>query len=141
MAVTYSNTVKDNRLQVTIDAIDSKTFVTGSGGGSTGDIVIGTSALSGSTGVLVTIPLALPSATKSGGVLTLAGTPLSAAAGASGTAAKAEIRNDAGTVIISGLTVGGTAEGTASGKDIVLAASTISSGQTVTLTSGTITHG
>lgn len=140
MAVTYANTVKDNRLSVANDAVNSKTFVAGSGAGSAGQLVIGTSALSGSTGVLATITLPNPAFTEASQTLTLAGVPLSATASAGGTAALAEVRNNAGTVIIPGLTVGGTAEGTASGKDIVLAASTISSGITVTITAGTFTH-
>jgi hypothetical protein len=140
MAFTYINAVKDNRMTVVNDAVNSKTFVAGSGAGSAGTLVIGTSALSGSTGVLATITLPNPAFTEASQTLTLAGVPLSVSASASGTAAKAEFRNNAGTVIIPGLTVGGTAEGTASGKDIVLAASTISSGVTVTITAGTITH-
>ena len=73
--------------------------------------------------------------TVAGAVLTISGTPLTATAGATGTAALAEIRNNAGTVIVSGLTVG------TSGTDLIINATAISTGQIVTLTSGTITHG
>jgi hypothetical protein len=135
MAVVYSNTVKDNRLNVVNDAVNSKTYVVGSGAGSVGSLVIGTSALSGATGVLATIALQNPAFTETAQVLTLAGVPLSVAASASGTAAKAEVRNNAGTVIVSGLTVG------TSASDIILGTTTITSGGTVTITSGTITHG
>ena len=141
MAVVYASTLKTNRMQLVADLISGKTMAASTGTAAAGSLVIGTSGLSGATGVLVTIPLSATAATVSGNVLTLSGTPLSATAGASGTAALAEIRNSTGTVIVSGLTVGGTAEGTASGKDIVLGASTVSSGQTVSVSSGTLTHG
>jgi hypothetical protein len=140
MAVTYQAALKTARLQDVADLIASKTIASATGTALAGQLVIGTSALSGATGVLATIALPATAATVSGSVLTLAGVPLSVAASAGGTAALAEFRNNAGTTIVSGLTVGGTAEGTASGKDIVLAASTISSGVTVTITAGTITH-
>jgi hypothetical protein len=135
MAVTYAATVKTNRLQNVVDAIDSKTYVAGTGTALAGSLVIGTSALSGATGVLATITLSATPATVSGSVLTLSGTPLSATASGTGTAALAEFRNNAGTTIISGLTVG------TSGTDIIINATAISSGQTVQVTSGTITHG
>jgi hypothetical protein len=135
MAVTYSTTVKTNRLSIVNDALNSKTFAAGTGAGSVGTLVIGTSALSGATGVLTTIALQNPAATVSGNTLTIAGVPLSATATATGTAALAELRNNAGTVIASGLTVG------TSGADIIINSTAVSSGQTVTLTSGTITHG
>lgn len=134
MAVTYSAAVKTNRLANVNDAINSKTYVAGSGTGSAGTLVIGTSALSGATGVLASIPLPNPAATVSGSVLTIAGVPLTATASATGTAALAELRNNAGTVIVSGLTVG------TSGTDIVISTTAITSGQTVQLNSGTITH-
>jgi hypothetical protein len=135
MSVVYSNTVKDNRLNVVNDAVNSKTYQAGTGAGSAGSLVIGTSALSGATGVLATITLPNPAFTEASQVLTLAGVPLSAVAGAGGTAAKAEFRNNAGTVIISGLTVG------TSGSDINLNSTSVTSGQTVTVTAGTITAG
>lgn len=135
MTVIYSNTVKDNRLNVANDAVNSKTYNAGTGGGAAGQLVIGTSALSGATGVLATIALPNPAFTEASQVLTLAGVPLSATASASGTAAKAELRNNAATTIVSGLTVGTAA------TDIILGTTTITSGGTVTITSGTITHG
>lgn len=134
MAVTYTSTLKTNRLNVVNDAINSKTFASGTGLGAVGSLVIGTSALSGATGVLVTIPLQNPAATVSGSTLTIAGVPLSAAATATGTAALAEIRNNAGTTIVSGLTVG------TSGTDVVISTTSITSGQTVQLNSGVINH-
>jgi len=135
MAVTYATAVKTNRLQNIIDAASSKLYVVGSGAGATGKLVIGTSALSGATGILATIALQNPVATVAGAVLTLAGVPLSVAAAAAGTAALAEIRNNTDVVIVSGLTVGTT------GTDIIISSTTISAGQTVQVTAGTITHG
>lgn len=127
MAIVYNTTLKNTRLQDVIDAIDAAA--------SFGTLVIGTSALSGATGVLATITLPKPSATKTGGVLTLSGVPLTTTATAAGTAAKAELRDSIGTVVASDLTVGTT------GTDITINATAISVGQTVQLNSGTITHG
>jgi hypothetical protein len=135
MAVNYSTVVKTNRLQNVVDAIASKTYVVGSGAGSAGSLVIGTSALSGATGVLATIALPNPPAVASGTTLTISGVPISVTASATGTAALAELRNNAGTVIVSGLTVG------TSATDIIISTTSITSGQTVQLTSGVITHG
>ncbi len=135
MAVTYATAVKTDRLSNVVDRIGSKTYVVGSGAGSVGSLVIGTSGLSGATGVLATIALQNPCGTVSGAVMTLAGVPLSVAASATGTAALAELRNNAGTVIVSGLTVGTAA------TDIIISSVSITSGQTVQVTAGTITHG
>lgn len=126
MTINYSTAVKNSRLTEVMNAIDA--------GAGDGVLVIGTSSLSGATGVLATIPLAKPSATIAGGVLTLAGVPVSATAVATGTAAKAELRDSTGTVIASGLTVGVT------GADVLVGSTSISSGQIVQVTSGTITH-
>lgn len=135
MSVVYSTTLKSNRMQLVIDLINGLTQASSTGSASAGSLVIGTSALSGATGVLATLALDTTPATVSSGVLTLSDTPLSVTASASGTAAKAEFRNNAGTVIVSGLTVG------TSASDIILGTTTITSGGTVTITSGTITHG
>jgi hypothetical protein len=124
MAIVYSTTVKNNRMTQVNSAL-----------GGSGVLVIGTSSLSGATGVLATIPLANPAGAVAGGVLTLGGMPRSATATAAGTAAKAELRDGGGTVVASGLTVG------LSGADIIIGTTTISVGLTVQLNSGTITHG
>ena len=84
--------------------------------------------------VLVTITLADPSFTESGGVITMAGAPKSGVAGATGTAAVARIKDGGGTVKVNNLTVG------TSASDINLNSTSITSGQTVSLTAGTITH-
>ena len=135
MAVTYSSKLKTNRMQLVADLIAGKTQAASTGSATAGALVIGTSALSGATGVLVTIDLNTTPGTVSGAVLTLSGTPLSDTASASGTAAKAELRDNSGNVIVSGLTVG------TSAADIILDSVSITSGQTVTISSGTITHG
>jgi hypothetical protein len=127
MAVNYTNTIKDARMQVVIDAIDADT--------DPGVLVIGTSALSGATGVLATIELSATSATTSSGVLTFADLPKEDDASATGTAALAELRDGAGTVIVSGLTVGVAA------TDIIITTTSISENQPVRVTAATITHG
>lgn len=141
MSVVYSSTLKNQRLQMVNDTVAGKTYASSTGTATAGQLVIGTSALSGATGVLATIPLVTTGSaggafnTPSSGVLTLAGTPLSATATGTGTAALAEFRTNGGTTVVSGLTVG------TSGTDITINATAVSSGQTVQVTSGTITHG
>jgi hypothetical protein len=84
---------------------------------------------------LAEITLNDPSGTSSGGVLTFSGFPKSdTSANNSGTAAAARIRDSNGVDIITGLSVGITA------SDINLDSVSITSGQTVTITSATITH-
>lgn len=122
-------------MQLVADLIAGKTQASSTGTATAGTIVIGTSALSGATGVLVSFTLGTTPGTVSSGVLTISGTPLTATASGTGTAAKAELRDNAGNVIVSGLTVG------TSSADIIINATAISSGQSVTLSSGTITHG
>lgn len=135
MAVTYSATLKTNRMQLVADLIAGKVAASSTGTASAGSIVVGTSALSGATGVLVTFTLSATPGTVSGSVFTISGTPITATATGTGTAALAEIRDNAGNVIVSGLTVG------TSATDIIINATSVSTGQTVTLSSGTITHG
>jgi hypothetical protein len=133
MAVTYSATLKTNRMQLVADLIAGKTAAASTGSATAGSIVIQDA---GSV-VLATIALPTTPFTVSGAVATLQGTPLSdSAADATGTASKAEIRNNGGTAIVTGLTVG-----SPSGFDINLTSTAITVGQTVTITSGTITHG
>lgn len=136
MSVNYLAAAKNNRLSVGLlaGAVTPSAGQSVDSGAGFGTLVIGTGALSGATGVLATIVLQKPSFSISGGVATLLGVPLSVAASATGTAALAELRDSAGNVIISGLTVG------TSAADIILNSVAISSGQTVQITSGTITH-
>lgn len=135
MAVTYLTSLRTNRLNLVVNALGTATAPTISVTGTlAGTLVIGTSALSGATGVLATINLSTTPATVSGDVLTISGVPLSATASATGTAALAELRNNAGTVIVGGLTVG------TSATNVIISSTAITSGQTVQVTSGTITH-
>lgn len=122
MAITYTTTVKNLRLDAVVTAI-----------GSAGVLEIGTTGMGT---VLATITLGNPAGTTSGGVLTFSGFPRSdTSADATGTAAVARIRTaSGGTDIITGLTVG------TSGSDINLDSTSITSGQTVTITSASITH-
>ena len=131
MSIAYATTTKNARLVAALTAAVSGQSVDGNS--SFGQLVIGTSALSGATGVLATITLQKPSFSIASGVATMLGVTLSATASATGTAAKAELHDSAGTVIASGLTVG------TSASDINLNSVAISSGQTVSITSGTIT--
>lgn len=125
MAVTYSTAAKTARMQAVIDQIDA--------GAGAGTLEIGTTGMGT---VLAVLTLADPSGTASAGVLTFDFDPdiSDTSANATGTAAEARIKDSNGTVIISGLTVG------TSGTDIVLDSTSITTGQTVTLTTGTITH-
>lgn len=120
MALNYSNTIKDARLQVVADAMDG------------GQINIYTT---GYGTLLVSIPLADPSASVLNGTLTISGVPLSGLGLAAGDAAIAEIMNEGSEVIANGLTVG------TSGTNITIDNVNIAIGQTVTLTSGQIIHG
>ena len=122
MAVTYTTAVKNARLNAVTTAI-----------GTTGVLEIGTSAMGT---VLATINLANPAAPAAeSGVLTFTMPQSDTAADATGTAAAARIRTSSGgTDIVTGLTVG------TSGTDIVLDHISINTGQTITITSATITH-
>lgn len=123
MAVTYSTAAKTARMAAVITEIDA--------GSGAGKLKIRDS---GNT-VLVTITLTDPCGTASTGVLTFDFDPdISAVASATGTANNAIITDSADVTVISGLTVG------TSGTDIVLDSTSITSGQTVTITTGTITH-
>lgn len=125
MSITYSAAVKTARMQAVADLIDA--------GVGTGSIEIGTTGMGV---VLATFALTEPCGTAAAGVLTLDMEPdlTDASADASGTAAAAQIKDGDGNVVISGLTVG------TSGTDIVLDSTSITAGQTVTLTDGSITH-
>ncbi len=111
MAVTYNTTLKSTRMTDVVTAI-----------GATGKIEIGTA---GMASILATIALGNPAGTVTTGVLTFSGFPRSAA----------RIRDGSNNDIVTGLTVGTAA------TDIILDTLSITSGQTVTLTSAAITHG
>ena len=123
MAVTYETAVKTARMQAVVTQIDE-----GTGAGKL-------KIRDGSNNVLATFTLADPCGTVSGAVLTFDFDPdISATAGATGTATNAIITDSDDETKISGLTVG---VGTG---DIQLDSTSITSGQTVTITAGTITH-
>jgi hypothetical protein len=84
--------------------------------------------------VLATITLADPCGSVTGDVLTLTMPKSDTSADATGTAAVARIKESAGTVIVNNLTVG------TSGTDIILTSLAITAGDTVTLSSATLTH-
>lgn len=121
MAVTYTVAVKNARLSAVVTQI-----------GSTGVLEIGTA---GMASILATITLNSTAGTAATGVLTFSGFPKSDTADATGVAAAARIRTaPGGTDIVTGLTVG------TSGADIILDSVNITTGQTVTINSASITH-
>lgn len=122
MPVVYSTAVRNTRLSAVVTAI-----------GTTGVLEIGTTGMGT---VLATIPLGNPAGTVSDGVLTFTMPQSDTNADATGTAAEARIRTSSGgTDIITGLTVG------TSGANINLSSLGITTGDTVTINSATITHG
>lgn len=125
MALTYSASLKTTRMNAVVTAIDVHA--------NPATLEICTAAFAA---VLVAIPLADPSFTVSGAVATMATMPRSAVATGAGVAAAARIKEGGGTTVVDALTVG------TSGSDINLNATTVSIGQTVTITAtSTITHG
>lgn len=131
MSINYSTSLKNARLNLVTAAIDA------GGGSNPGYLQIYDAGL---VNTLVTILFDVPSTgsfgAASSGVITANGTPLSATAGTTGTAAAAEVFTyGGGTPVITGLTVG------TSGSDINLSSTSIVSGQSVTLTAASITHG
>jgi hypothetical protein len=125
MAVTYTSALKQTRMEAVIAAIDA---------GTAGKLVI----MTGASAVLATFTLADPCGAASGGVLTFDFDPdLSTTATGTGTAALAKIVTSADADVVTGLTV----TATGGGGDIEIDNVSITSGQTVTATTGTITHG
>jgi hypothetical protein len=122
MTVSYIAALKSTRMQAVIAAIDANA--------APAVLEIGTSAMALT---LAAITLGKPSFTEAGGIITVIGSR-SGTATNTGTAASARIKDGGGNIIVSGLTVG------TSGADINLNSTAITSGQTVTLSSGTITH-
>lgn len=127
MAVIYASSLRTTRMTAVKDAIDA-----GSGAGT---IEIGTT---GMALVLATITLADPCGSVSGDVLTLTmpKSDTSADAGAPDTAAAARIKDSDGNIVVSGLTVGLSG----ASPNVVLDSTSITAGQTVTLTAATLTH-
>lgn len=126
MAVNYIAALQTTRMTAVINAIDV---------GTAGTLEIATAAYAS---VLAAVPLAKPSFSVGGSppncAITMLSTPRSVAAANTGTAAVARIKDSSANVIVNNLTVG------TSASDIVLNSTSITSGQTVSLTAGTITH-
>lgn len=127
MAVTYATAVKTARMDAVLtqigDAAVVKVYTTGGSASGT---------------LLCEFTLPTPSGTVATDTLTLDVDPdiSDASANNSGTAAVAEIHTSAAAVKITGLTVG------TSGTDVTISPSTtITAGQTVTLTALSIQHG
>jgi hypothetical protein len=123
MSVTYDATTQNSRMSSSLTRIDNNA--------SAAKLEIGTAAMAT---VLVSITLSKPSFSLTTNVLTMLGVPKSGSASNTGTAAAARIRDGGNSDIITGLTVG------TSGSDINLNSTSITSGQTVTITAFTITH-
>jgi hypothetical protein len=120
MAIIYRTSLKVTRMQAVVTDI-----------GATGKLVIGTA---GMATILGTLDMSATAGTVAGaGVLTF-NAITNATAGAAGTAAEAKITNGA-TDIVTGLTVG------TSGANINLSSVGVSSGDTLSVTSGPFTHG
>lgn len=127
MSVVYDISLKNTRMSAVVSAIDN---------GGAGSLLFGTSSGFGGANLLATITFNATCGTVSGGVLTFSGTPLvDSSAANTGTAAEGEVEDGVGHVVISGLTIG------TSTTDIVLSSTSIVSGQSVTITAATITHG
>src|SRR3954464_4753569 len=120
MGVIYAAALRTTRMN------DVKTAIDAGSGAAT--IEIGTSAMGT---VLATITLTDPCGSVSGDVLTLTMPHSDTSADASGTAAAARIKDSDGNIVISGLTVG------TSGTNVVLDSTSITAGQTVTMTAAT----
>ncbi len=125
MAVTYNTTLTNQRLTLVVNAIDA--------GAGPGILYIGTT---GMASILATIILTKPCGVVASRVITFSALPRTdVAADASGTAAEARIEDSAGTIIVSGLTVGLAA----SSPDIIINSTTITIGDIVSLITATIT--
>ena len=124
MAINYRASLKTTRMTAVRDDVDS--------GAGAGLLRIFTAAYALQ---LAEFTCNDPCGTVSGDVLTFSGLTKTAVASNNGTAAVARLVNSTGTTIVDGLTVG------TSGTDIIISPSTtITSGQTVEWTAGTITH-
>jgi len=125
MTVIYTTTLKNNRLDEVTALIDAGT--------GPGKLEIGTT---GMALILATVLLNDPAApAAASGVLTFTMPQSDTSADNTGEAAEARIRDSDNNDVVTGLTVGIAAE------DVVLDSVSITSGQTVTINSATITHG
>lgn len=124
MALTLSTAARNAACDAVVDLIDGGTTDAG------GDLVIMDSA----SNELVVFQLQNPAfGNAASGTASLQGVPISATASASGTASQAKLRDRNNTDVITGLTVG------TSNADVIIDNTSINSGQTVNLNSGSIT--
>lgn len=126
MSVNYNLAVLTNRLQQVANALDA--------GPSNGFMRL----LDNGSGVLISFQLARPCANPANGVMNFNGLSLvDPAAAGSGVATMARFEDSAGTIVISGLTVGAASPGAS--YDIFMTPSNqITAGQTAALTAATI---
>lgn len=118
MAVTYNAAVKTSRMTATRDYFANGTL----------------EILTAADAVLATFGLDAAGGTISGSVWTLVFDASTVTATGTGTAAKAQVKTSGASAHLTGLTVG------TSGSDINLDSTSITTGQSVTLSSATITH-
>jgi hypothetical protein len=126
MAGTYNNTVKTTRMTAVKDAIDA--------GAGAGKLKIYSAAYAT---LLATFICSDPCGSVAGdpATLTFSGMPKSTTGAADGTAAIARFTDSVDTMVREGMTVG------TSGTDITIDNTSITTGQTVNWTSGTVQHG
>lgn len=117
MPVTYSTAARAARMTATRDACANGTL----------------EILTAADAVLASIGLSPDAGTVAGGIWTLAFDG-PAIATDSGAAARAQIKDAGGAVVLSGLTVG------TSGADVTISNTSITTGQTVTVDAFTVTH-
>lgn len=124
MAVNYNMATKNARMQAVLDNIDAAATP------ATLEI-----CTAGYSLVLAVIELAKPSFSLAGGVLTMLNPPRTdPSADATGTASIARILDGAGVTVVDGLTVGVTT------GNVQLNSVALSAGQTLSLSSGMISH-
>lgn len=125
MGVIYIAALRTTRMGAVVTKIDA--------GSGNGKLKIGTTGMGT---VLATLTLEKPCGAVSGDVLTFDCSPALADTSAdnTGTAAAATITDSDDNVIVSGLTVG------LSASNIILDSLSITSGQAVSITAGTLTH-
>jgi hypothetical protein len=132
MPAVYDSDLQGDRMQLVSDRVAGLTPAASTGTPSAGKLVI----MSAANVDLAEIELETPEPfSRTAGVLTLAGVPLTVAGAVDGTAAKAEFRDNADNVVISGLTVG------TSGADVLVTNTTVTLGEDVTVVGFTLTHG
>ena len=123
MAANYTDALANNRLDEVTALLDVS---------QPGELVITTTANGTDLAVIDLLNPSFPAAASR--VLTMASSISDTSADNTGTAAQARIQDGAAADVITGLTVGVTAE------DIVLDSATITQAQTVTINTMTITH-